>query len=105
MKNGIFTQILEMLPLIAYVVRTAYFGQLLNSPFCAALMQLTKNKPATEERTNMDAAVETYLASKPNLSGFLCIDQNGLVLAGKTMSVQCSTPPRFVTSTISSRQR
>jgi hypothetical protein len=33
----------------------------------------------------MDASVETYLSTHPNLSGFLCIDQNGLVLAGKKL--------------------
>jgi hypothetical protein len=44
----------------------------------------------------MDAAVETYLASKPNLSGFLCIDQNGLVLAGKMMTgFVCKTIPEL----------
>lgn len=31
----------------------------------------------------MDASLETYLSSQPNLSGFLCIDQNGLALAGE----------------------
>mmetsp|Transcript_29413 Transcript_29413/g.50433 ORF Transcript_29413/g.50433 Transcript_29413/m.50433 type:complete len:88 (-) Transcript_29413:74-337(-) len=31
----------------------------------------------------MDSALETYLTSKSDVSGFLCIDANGLVISGK----------------------
>ena len=30
----------------------------------------------------MDAAVETYLSSKPDVLGYLCIDPNGMILSG-----------------------
>ena len=35
----------------------------------------------------MDSALETYLTSKSDVSGFLCIDANGLVISGQLHDV------------------